>query len=246
MEKITNMEKLKAGAEKLGINLSHRQINQFRIYYQELIDWNKKINLTSITGYEEVQVKHFLDSLTVTLTMKPLSEGRSLNVIDVGAGAGLPGIPLKIAFPGINLTLLEATVKKTKFLQHVVKRLELRDVEIASGRAEEAGLSPQYREKFDLVLSRAVASLPALVELTLPFCTVGGCVIAQKKGEIRGEVEKSRKAIDVLGGTLREVKPVELKGLDDNRYLVIIDKIRHTPAEYPRRPGMPVKRPIIS
>ena len=128
----------------------------------------------------------------------------------------------------------------------MTKRLKLQDVEIVSGRAEETGHNPQYREKFDLVLSRAVASLPALVELTLPFCTVGGCVIAQKKGVINTEVEKSRKAIDVLGGTLTEVKSVELGELNDDRYLVVIDKIKLSPVEYPRRPGMPVKRPIIS
>jgi len=240
------MEVLKAGAQKLGINFSSRQLEQYRIYYEELIDWNKKVNLTSITGYEEVQIKHFLDSLTVTLAMKPQHGDKPLTVIDVGAGAGFPGLPLKITFPDMKLTLLEATVKKTKFLQTVIELLELRDAEIVSGRAEEAGHSPQYRERFDLVLSRAVAALPALAELTLPFCNIGGCVIAQKKGEIKAEVERARKAIDVLGGALREVKPVDLEELNDERYLVVIDKIRTSPDAYPRRAGMPVKRPIIS
>jgi 16S rRNA (guanine527-N7)-methyltransferase len=240
------MEKLKSGAKKLGIYLTPEQLEKFEIYYRELIDWNKRINLTSITDYEEVQVKHFLDSLTVTLAMQPIDEGKVLNVIDIGTGAGLPGIPLKIVFPNINLTLLEATGKKAKFLEHLVDRLGLDKVEIAVGRAEEIARDAQYREKFDLVLSRAVASLPALVELTLPFCTVGGCCIAQKKGDIGREVERALKAMAVVGGSLREVKSIELEELNDKRCLIIIDKVKSTPAEYPRRPGIPAKRPIVS
>jgi 16S rRNA (guanine527-N7)-methyltransferase len=240
------MDKLKSAAEKLGIYLNHGQIEQFEIYYRELIEWNKRINLTSITDYEEVQVKHFLDSLTVVTAIDPKDTGKSLTVIDVGTGAGLPGIPLKIILPDIKLALLEATAKKTKFLEHLIIKLGLKEVEIVAERAEEAAHKPQYREKFDIVLSRAVAALPALVELTLPFCTLGGYCIAQKKGDIEGEIEQSKKAIKVMGGHLREIKPVTIKELDDNRCLVIIDKVKSTPAEYPRRPGMPEKRPIIS
>ncbi len=146
------MEKLKSGAQKLGLHLSPEQLEQFEIYYQELIDWNRKINLTSITDYEEVQVKHFLDSLTVTLAIKQEDIGKSLSVIDVGTGAGLPGIPLKILLPAIRLALLEATAKKAKFLEHLIRKLGLDDVEIVVGRAEEAAHKPQYREKFDLVI----------------------------------------------------------------------------------------------
>jgi 16S rRNA (guanine527-N7)-methyltransferase len=240
------MEKLKAGAEELGLHLRQRQIEQFRIYYKELIDWNKKINLTRITEYEEVQLKHFLDSLTVLTAVKPADKAKKLKVIDVGTGAGMPGIPLKIARPDINLTLLEATRKKTEFLEYVVEKLGLDDVEIAAARAEEAAHDRKYREKYDVVLSRAVATLPALVELALPFCGLGGVFIALKKGEIQKEIEKSRRAIEVLGGILREVRPVELEGLDDKRNLVIIGKVKATPAGYPRRPGMPEKRPITS
>jgi len=240
------MEKLKSGAQKLGLQLTAEQLEQFEVYYRELIDWNQRMNLTSITEYEEVQVKHFLDSLTVIIAISPPDKGHRLNVIDVGTGAGLPGIPLKIVLPDIRLVLLEATIKKTKFLQHIVERLGLNNVEIAVGRAEEVAHDAQFREKSQLVFSRAVASLPALLELALPFCIVGGRFIVQKKGDIEGEVGKSREAIDILGGKLREVKSIELEGLDDRRYLVVIDKIRPSPAEYPRRPGIPAKRPIIS
>jgi 16S rRNA (guanine527-N7)-methyltransferase len=241
---IAIMEILNSGAEKLGLHLSPHQLEQFEIYYKELIDWNRRMNLTSITDYEEVQVKHFLDSLTVIPAIRPPEKGRGLNVIDVGTGAGLPGIPLKIMMPDIRLVLLEATAKKTKFLQHLVTSLGLESVEIVVGRAEEAAHDVRFREKSDVVLSRAVASLPALVELTLPFCAVGGRLIAQKKGDIAGEVEKSYKAIETLGGLLREIKPVALEGLDDKRYLVIIDKVKPTPEAYPRRPGLPARKPL--
>jgi 16S rRNA (guanine527-N7)-methyltransferase len=239
------MEKLKSGAQKLGIYLASEQIEQFEIYYRELIDGNKKVNLTRITDYEEVQVKHFLDSLTIIPAIKPGDGGWGLRVIDVGTGAGLPGIPLKIVFPNMNVTLLEATTKKAKFLEHLIGRLGLGKVEIAVGRAEEIAHDAQYREKFDLVLSRAVATLPTLVELMLPFCKVGGGGIAQKKGDIRKEVEQALKAMAVMGGNLREIKPVELEEFNDKRCLIIIDKVKSTPVEYPRRPGMPTKRPIV-
>jgi 16S rRNA (guanine527-N7)-methyltransferase len=239
------MEKLIAGAQKLGLQLSPKQIGQFEIYYQELVDWNRKVNLTSITGYEEVQVSHFLDSLTVTLALR-LPEGKGMPVIDVGTGAGLPGIPLRILLPGIKLTLLEATAKKAKFLYHLTARLGLEDVEVVVGRAEEVAHDAKYREKFSLVLSRAVAPLPTLTELALPFCTVGGKLIAQKKGEIDLELSRASGAITVLGGQLREVKAVALEEFADKRWLVVIDKVAPTPLEYPRRPGMPKKRPIVS
>ncbi len=239
------MEKLKAGAQKLGFDLSPRQLEQFQTYYQELIDWNRRVNLTSITGYEEVQVRHFLDSLTVTLAVKPPAGEGGLGVIDVGTGAGLPGIPLKILWPGTGMVLLEATAKKAKFLDYLIARLGLDNVEVVVGRAEEVAHDSRYREKFGLVLSRAVAALPSLAELTLPFCVVGGSFIAQKKGAVDVELGRASRAISVLGGSLREVKAVDLEGLRDERRLVAIDKIKPTPPQYPRHPGIPAKRPIV-
>ena len=238
------MEKLIAGAKKLGLHLTSRQLEQFEIYYQELVDWNQRMNLTAITDYEEVQIKHFLDSLTVTLALKQPIDSKSLRLIDVGTGAGIPGIPLKILLPDIKLALLEATAKKAAFLHHVKQKLELADVEIIVGRAEKVAHDTRYRERFDVVLSRAVAPLPTLVELTLPFCTVGGSFIAQKKGAINREISQAARAISLLGGSLREVKRIDLPEFTDERQLIIIDKLSPTAGLYPRRPGIPSKRPL--
>jgi len=236
------MERLIAGAKKLGLELSPSQLSQYEIYYQELVAWNKRVNLTHITDYEEVQIKHFLDSLTVTLAWPPATGSR---LIDVGTGAGIPGIPLKIVFPAIRLVLLEAVSKKVAFLQHILQKLGLDDVEIVVGRAEEVAHLAQYREQFDLVLSRAVAPLPTVVELTLPFCALGGSFIAQKKGDIDLEIAQAAKAISLLGGRLREVRKVDLAEFADKRHLVVIDKMSLTPPKYPRRPGIPAKRPLL-
>ena len=238
------MEKLKLGAQKLGLHLAPEQLEQFQVYYQELVDWNQRVNLTSITDYEEVQIKHFLDSLTVVPGMKQSAE-RDLSLMDVGSGAGLPGIPLKILLPDVKLVLLEATAKKADFLRHLVGKLGLGDVDVAVGRAEDVAHDIHYREQFKLVLSRAVASLPALVELTLPLAAVGGSFIAQKKGNIDLEMGRAATAISRLGGKLREVKRVELEEFTDERWLVIIDKVMPSPPQYPRRPGIPAKRPIV-
>lgn len=240
------MEKLKSGAAKLGIYLTMQQLELFEAYYREIIEWNRRVNLTAITEYEEVQVKHFLDALTVAAAIDFKEKKKDLKTIDIGAGAGLPGIPLKIAFPGIRLTLIEATVKKAKFLEYVIKKLGLKNMEIVADRAETAAHDQRCREKFDVAVARAVAALPALAELMLPFCNIGGRCIAQKKGDIQEELKQSAKAIEVMGGVLREVKSVAMEEFADNRRLVIIDKIKPTPAAYPRRPGMPEKRPIIA
>jgi len=239
------MKKLIEGAGKLGIELNDRQVKQFELYYQALIEWNKKINLTAITDYSSVQIKHFLDSLTITQALPEAEAERTgFNIIDIGTGAGFPGIPLKILFPRPRLVLIEPTTKKTAFLQHIISKLALENVEVLNNRAEEAAHLPLYREQFALVLSRAVALLPTLVELTLPFCRIGGRFIAQKKGEIDQEISRAKEAIAALGGKLDRIKKIELDEFKDVRYLVIIDKISPTPNKYPRRPGLPRRRPI--
>jgi 16S rRNA (guanine527-N7)-methyltransferase len=237
------MELLIAGASRLNIELNEQHIQQFQTYYSELTSWNSHFNLTSIIEYKDVQIKHFLDSLTV-ISAFPQPGLEAYKIIDIGAGAGFPGIPLKIAFPQINLTLLEATGKKVEFLRSLIMMLGLDKVSAINVRAEEAAQSPEYREKFDAVLARGLASMSTLVELTLPFVKIGGRLIAQKKGDIAEELAGSHKAIELLGGRLSEVKTIDLPELSDNRYLVIVDKIRTTPEKYPRRDGVPAKTPL--
>lgn len=236
------MHDLKSGAAFLGIDLTPAQLDSFEVYYQELMDWNRKINLTAVTGYEEVQARHFLDSLTAAAVYNYRDNP---SVVDVGTGAGFPGIPLKIAFPNIHLTLLEATAKKVTFLENITKKLELTGIGIITGRAEEITHDTRFREKFDVVLSRAVAALPALVELTLPLCSIGGCFIAYKKGDITDELAQSSRAIGLMGGRIKGIFPVAPELFDDQRYLVVIEKALPTPPEYPRRSGMPEKRPLV-
>ena len=239
------MKQLIAGAGKLGIELDGRQIEQFELYYRELITWNERINLTAITDYSSVQVKHFLDSLTVTLALSAQEVTKpDFDIVDIGTGAGFPGLPFKILFPQPKLVLVEPTAKKVAFLRDIIRTLELESVEVVNSRAEEAAHLPLYREQFALVLSRAVASLSTLVELTLPFCRVGGRFIAQKKGEVEQEANKAEKAIAALGGKLNQIRKIELEEFSDARYLVIIDKIWPTPVTYPRRTGVPRRRPI--
>ncbi len=206
-----------------------------------LIDWNARFNLTSITDYDAVQAVHFLDSLSVILSGIDFKDKR---IIDIGSGAGFPGLPLKIAFPSISLTLLEATGKKAIFLSHLAGSLGLEDVGVLNSRAEDTALRARYREQYDLTISRAVASLDTLCELCLPFCRIGGVFISMKKGDIAAEVGSAQTAIETLGGRLRSIKPVELSLLTDARKLVIIDKVASTPPEFPRRNGLPAKKPL--
>jgi 16S rRNA (guanine527-N7)-methyltransferase len=253
------MRRLQHGARDLGLCLTSEHLTAFGVYYDELITWNRRFNLTAVTDREEVQYKHFLDSLTCLLVLPdvpanvpipntvPLSSGveAAWRCIDVGTGAGFPGLPLKILRPRLQLTLLEATGKKTVFLRELVAKLGLEGVEVIHGRAEELGQEAEYRERYDVAVARAVASLQVLVEYCLPFCGVGGRFIAQKStAGLEDELAAAGEAIQVLGGCLREVKPIKLPGLEPERCLVAIDKVGSTPAKYPRRPGMPVKRPL--
>jgi len=233
------MEKLIAGAQKLGLSLTTEQVTLFQTYYEELIRWNRRVNLTAIVDYEEVQIKHFLDSLTIA----PLIN-ESCRLLDVGTGAGFPGVPLKIVFPDIAVTLVESVKKKAAFLDHLVDCLGLDGVEVIAERAETLAHDERHREGFDVAVSRGVADLATLAELTLPFCVVGGIAVAMKKGDIEDEVMAADNAIHTLGGRLREERRVELKELGEDRVLVVVDKIVATPERYPRRPGIPKKRPL--
>ena len=240
------MELLLLGASRLGIDLTGRQQEQFRLYYRELVVWNGRINLTAITDYNEVQTKHFLDSLSVVLAFSGHFGQAVSSIIDVGAGAGFPGVPLKIAFPDLHVVLLEATLKKVRFLDHLKELLGLSGLDTVSGRAEEIAHQEEYRERFSLAVSRGVARLPSLVEVTLPFCRVGGLMVSHKKGDISGEVGLASRAISLMGGRLRCVQKVDLDGLKDDRLLVVVDKVASTPVEFPRRAGVPTKQPILS
>ena len=238
------MELLTAGAEKLGLRLGEREVTLFQTYYEQLIDWNQRMNLTAITEYDKVQINHFLDSLTVVSVWKPSASGFNAKVIDIGTGAGVPGIPLKIVFPQIRLTLMDSTNKKITFLNHLKQKLGLDDIEVINGRAEELAHQNPYRECFDIVLARGLAPMPTLAELTIPFCKIAGKVIAHKKGNIEEEMNKAKRAISTVGGKLIELKSVELSEFPDNRCLVMIEKIAPTPDQYPRGSGLPVNKPL--
>lgn len=237
------MEILTAGTEKLGLKLSEHQVAQFQTYFEELVDWNQRMNLTAITEYDKVQILHFLDSLTVISAWKPSPTRPNASVIDIGTGAGVPGIPLKIAFPQIQLSLMDSTGKKITFLNHLKQKLGLDDINIINGRAEELG-HQIYRESFDLVLARGLAAMPILAELTIPFCKIGGKAVLHKKGDIKDEMQQAKRAIAVLGGKLIEIKPVTLSEFNDKRVLVVIEKVMPTLEQYPRGSGLPVKHPI--
>ena len=225
-----------------GLTLSAAQVEQFDVFLRELLDWNQKFNLTAIREPEEIKIKHFLDSLSV---VKAFPNGWTpQSMIDIGTGAGLPGIPLKIIYPQARLTLVESIKKKAGFCEHVVEVLGLKDVRVSSARAEEIGQYPDHRERYDLALARAVAKMPVLVEYLLPLVTVGGLVVMQKSASAKEEAENSRNAIRLMGGKLETIIPVKLPEIDDERYLVTLIKTRATPAEFPRRVGIPAKSPI--
>lgn len=236
------MEKLFSEAQTLlGLRLTPRQSAAFEMYEQELLAWNEKFNLTAIRTPEGIRTKHFLDSLTCLLAFQEKPPAR---LIDIGTGAGFPGIPLKIVLPSMQLTLVESVGKKADFCQHVVNLLGLEKVEIVKARAEELGQNPAYRQKFDWAVARAVANLPELAEYLLPLVRVGGGMLAQKGESAPAEAQISEKAFHLLGGRLRQLKPITLPGVVDERYLVIVDKVSATPSAYPRHVGVPHKKPL--
>lgn len=232
---------LKDEAAAFGISLTDAQTAAFEAYHQALIAWNSHTNLTAITDVEGVRVRHFLDSLSIAKA-NPLAAGAY--VIDVGTGAGFPGLPLKIAYPQLQMTLLEATGKKIAFLDHVIHALDLHGVRTVNARAEDAGQLPAHRARYDLVLARAVARLPILLEYLLPLAKVGGQCIAMKGKTAHEEAGISEKALRALGGKLREIMPITLPDVEEPHYLVVVEKTEATPRQYPRKPGIPTKKPL--
>ena len=224
-----------------GIRLSSNQVAALSVYEQELLDWNKKFNLTAIRDTEGIRTKHFLDSMSCALAWKD-HPPRSL--VDVGTGAGFPGIVLKILYPGMALTLIESVGKKATFCRHVVEKLALDGVELLTARAEDAGQMPLHREKYDWAVARAVANLPVLAELLLPLVRVGGAMLAQKGEGAPAEAQSAEGAFRLLGGSLRQLIPVALPGVAEERTLVVVYKISATPPSYPRRAGLPAKKPL--
>lgn len=233
---------LESGAAEFGIALDDAQINAFERYTELLLEWNQRFNLTRITEPDEIAVKHYLDSLSVLKYVR-IRGGSSL--IDIGTGAGFPGIPLKIAVPTLRLTLLDSVRKRLTFLEAVVQELGLTDVRIVHGRAEDYGQDRAFRAKYDFAASRAVARLSVLCELCMPFCRTGGKFIAYKGPEADEEIAEASKAIRVLGGKLEAVYRFTLPGGDLQRSLVIVGKTEQTPKAYPRKAGTPEKEPLV-
>ncbi len=236
------MEKLVRDALQLfGISLSPRQTAQLAAYERELLEWNQKFNLTAIRDVEGIRAKHFLDSMSCSLAWREHAPRR---LVDVGTGAGFPGIVLKILYPGLKLTLVESVGKKANFCWHIVQTLGLEGVEMLTARAEDVGRDPQHREKYDWAVARAVANLPVLAEYLLPLVRVGGGMLAQKGESGPAEAQAAETALRLLGGRMRQLVPVELPGVAEERYLVIVDKPAATPPAYPRKAGIPAKKPL--
>ncbi len=228
------------GAKRFELDLSPDQIEQFDLYADRLIEWNARFNLTSIVDPGEIVIKHFLDGLSAARLIP-----RAAKLIDVGAGAGFPGIPIKIARPELSLTLLEATKKKCDFLEALIGELKLQNVNVVKARAEDAAHDIAHREQYNVAIARAVAELPTLSEYLLPFVKIGGVAIAMKSKDVQEETDRAEAAIKTLGGQLKQIVPVIIPGLDEERYLVVIEKISATPEKYPRRAGIPSKKPLI-
>lgn len=225
----------------VGIQLTARQIAAFQRYEDELLDWNSRMNLTAIRDRESIRTKHFLDSLSCILAFRERAPER---LIDIGTGAGFPGIPLKIIYPRMKLTLVESVGKKLEFCRHMVEILELEDVTLLQARAEALGQERAHREQYEWAVARAVANLPVLAEYLLPLVSLGGKMLAQKGESAHAEAVAAEKAIRVLGGELQQIIPVLVPGIAEERYLVVVDKVASTPPGYPRRVGLPARRPI--
>jgi 16S rRNA (guanine527-N7)-methyltransferase len=242
-DKMEDVErKFQEWCEGLSIKLSPLQRKQFRDYYECLIDWNERINLTAITDPLDVYLKHFFDSLTVSIVPQFRTEG---TIMDVGAGAGFPSLPLRIAWPHVSVTILDSLQKRISFLETLVKQLGLENsVQAIHGRAEECGQQRQYREQFDQVTARAVARLPVLAEYCLPFVKVGGMFFALKGPDAEIEVKEGKSAVHQLGGRIQDIVPLELPNDAGKRYIVCIEKIQPTAKQFPRKPGIPQKRPL--
>ena len=239
MEKEMFFEKIQEKSKDLGVSFSVKQTEQFFEYMNLLIEWNEKMNLTAITEPDEIILKHFIDSITI---LKELEDGSKL--VDVGTGAGFPGIPLSIMNPSLKITLVDSLNKRLIFLQEVVNKLKLENIEIVHARAEEFGQNKKYREQFDISTSRAVANLSTLSEYLIPLVKVGGKIISMKASDAKKELNEAKKAIEVLGGTVEKVDEFNLPESDIGRTVIIIRKNKITPNKYPRKPGTPSKEPI--
>jgi 16S rRNA (guanine527-N7)-methyltransferase len=226
----------------LGLTLSPAQREAFQRYSEELREWNERVNLTAITDPQAIEVRHFVDSLACLLVVKPPLSG--LQIIDVGSGAGFPGLPIKIICPSVKVTLLEATGKKIAFLEYVVRQLKLEGVTLINERAEILGQMAAHREQYDWALARAVAGMASLAEYLLPLCKIGGHCLAMKGESAAQEVADAQHAITVLGGRIVQLTPVELPTVAETHYLVDIEKVAATPPRFPRRTGMPAKKPL--
>jgi 16S rRNA (guanine527-N7)-methyltransferase len=236
------MNKLAQQARNLlGIQLTSRQLNALEVYEQELLHWNEHTNLTAIREAEQIRIKHFLDSLTCLIVIREAPPAR---VVDVGSGAGFPGLPLKIIYPSMQLTLVESIGKKVDFCRHVIQTLGLEGVQVIQERAEALGQMPEHRQQYDWALARAVAVMSVLVEYLLPLVRVGGAALAMKGESAPAEAHAAEHATRLLGGHLRKLIPITLPGVVEDRYLVVIDKVAATPNAYPRRVGMPAKHPL--
>ena len=239
-----NVEKIKKGLESFQLVVDDEKISQFLLYYNVLIEWNSFMNLTTITDFEEVVLKHFIDSISLVKAMPDLSE-KKYKLIDIGTGAGFPGIPLKIVFPNLEVTLLDSLNKRINFLNEVINKLELKNIEAVHGRAEDYAKPDKLREKYDICVSRAVANMAVLSEYCIPFVKQGGYFAAYKSDKAAEEFENSMEAIDILGGKYEKQVEFYLPFSDIYRNIILIRKSKKTSLKYPRKAGIPGKEPLF-